>query len=474
MERSETKEQTSTTSLRRHRLGAGFGVASSALLLTFLFAIAAVAIAGEAFDYAEFLWARGVSLRERLMQAGQLGLLIASVCMLSEAPARTATGPRSKRPLGVPLSLSSWAVLNAVALLVGAIAAPLEPDGVGMLALAGSFLGILAGFIYRIVRRYVQRTWDFAMHSAFRAGIVAGVGGLAPLFLASVTLAPFALLAPLRESGALRAGALPFHALGTGDTSAAPGVLTPDLARELEQPAAAMPPPAPAERRQPGWQEDAPRADEGEDRPSTRPWAAANSGLDGELDQGLEPTVGSGLQDCWTTLHDPVEEPPPPMGAVARVIDRMTRRVGREQAEDIAYGVLLKVCTSSRAEGLLADPDGLRQYYFKAARNAKYDVHRVRSREACGIELELEEVACPLPGIEQSVAARQDEEIVRAVLCRLPEEERELLVLHYFEGIAVRGLAALGRFGSKSKVQRDLDRALRRFRALYQARCPRN
>ena len=151
-------------------------------------------------------------------------------------------------------------------------------------------------------------------------------------------------------------------------------------------------------------------------------------------------------------LHGPVprSEPlPAPSGARAGVtfdLDEMYRRfaavvhgialarVGPDEADDVTQEVFLKVAARL---GTLRDPAAFPGWICALARNASLDRLRARKRRRAG-HVEPERLpARPAPTDDHELRLR-----VLALLERLPEGSREVLVLRLVEGLDGPEIAA--------------------------------
>lgn len=110
-------------------------------------------------------------------------------------------------------------------------------------------------------------------------------------------------------------------------------------------------------------------------------------------------------------------------------------------------------------------------YLVRMAVNLAVDAHRKHSRAVSGSEIDalLEEIADPAPGPLQVTESRADLASVTAVLNRLPERRRQIVVMVRLNGMTQREAAqALG--VSLRTVETDLRRANDYLNAYMNAR----
>lgn len=90
---------------------------------------------------------------------------------------------------------------------------------------------------------------------------------------------------------------------------------------------------------------------------------------------------------------------------------------GRAAAEDVLQQVFLKLLESDRPA-----PDDPRAYLFRAVRNAACNVRRTRGREVA--------LGATEAWFEDSAGGRDAVLALQAALSELPEEQREVVMLH--------------------------------------------
>ena len=97
---------------------------------------------------------------------------------------------------------------------------------------------------------------------------------------------------------------------------------------------------------------------------------------------------------------------------------------------------------------MIRDPAGEPDYFVGTIRN--HYLHSVRGKaRACTVYLDqsdvekLQELGPVDNSTDEAILAHSDAEFVRNVLASLPEETRRVIVLHYFESLSIREIAAL-------------------------------
>ncbi len=175
-------------------------------------------------------------------------------------------------------------------------------------------------------------------------------------------------------------------------------------------------------------------------------------------------------------LHVPAEEPPPPpsepttrdvaafralfelhfdglAGYVYRYVDSV------EEAEDVVHDVFLRVWELRDRINLHRD---LRGYLYTLARNQAVDRLRRRRVRSRYIPPELVEPTAPIEG-EMQVAASDLAATIRRAVAALPQRQREVLALRWYEQASYDEIAA--RLGISPKtVDIHLGRAMKRLR----------
>lgn len=139
------------------------------------------------------------------------------------------------------------------------------------------------------------------------------------------------------------------------------------------------------------------------------------------------------------------------------------RLLGNEaDAQDVLQNSLMSCC---RHLSRLRDPARFRAWLYRVATNQCRDWQRqaYRQRER---QVALDQV---LPTLSAKVRSEEDD--VRAILERLPQDDRSILALFYLEGFSVKELAFTLEL-SLSAVKTRLYRARGRFDELWRAEEP--
>lgn len=137
-----------------------------------------------------------------------------------------------------------------------------------------------------------------------------------------------------------------------------------------------------------------------------------------------------------------------------------TMRKGLERDEDARDLVQLTFLQAHRARADYSPDRPLRPWLFTIAMNLKRQYLRSKSRKPEGA-LDVE-VTGDGPSVEKRFAARQASNLVRQAVEKLPEALREVVVLHWFEGLPFPEVAqVLGIQVSAARV-----RAHRAYKAL--------
>jgi RNA polymerase sigma-70 factor (ECF subfamily) len=123
------------------------------------------------------------------------------------------------------------------------------------------------------------------------------------------------------------------------------------------------------------------------------------------------------------------------------VLIQFFRRGGRSNsdAEDLRQDLYEKVCMAARS-GL---PSSTKAFVFTAARNLLID--RVRHEQVVPFDSveNLEELSLAIdePAPDRVVIARQELRRLQAALDRLPEKQRNVIVMRKIQGLSVREIA---------------------------------
>ena len=117
-----------------------------------------------------------------------------------------------------------------------------------------------------------------------------------------------------------------------------------------------------------------------------------------------------------------------------------------QTAEDLAFKTIETYL--AKRENELPPAEKLRSWLLGTIRN--HYLHSVRGKaRACTVYLDqsdvekLQELGPVDNSTDEAILAHSDAEFVRNVLASLPEETRRVIVLHYFESLSIREIAAL-------------------------------
>lgn len=139
-----------------------------------------------------------------------------------------------------------------------------------------------------------------------------------------------------------------------------------------------------------------------------------------------------------------------------KLLDKLFRRHGKELlafaerqsnvniAEDITQESFLRLMQHPN----LAAIENHRAYLFKTAANLSknaYDHEQVRLRYKPDEPIELDQLVCPLPALESSIAGQQQVERFLSILTQLPEVVQHAFILSKLDGLSYPEVAeALG------------------------------
>ncbi len=136
-------------------------------------------------------------------------------------------------------------------------------------------------------------------------------------------------------------------------------------------------------------------------------------------------------------------------------------RLGREELEDAVQEVFLR---AFKGLGRLKDDSKFTAYLGQIARN--YCVDRLRSTPRPTLSLSQADLDPPDPSATQDTAKELLLDRLRREVGRLPESQREVLLLFYFEKMSYAGMAAaLG--VTEAAVNQRLSRARQQLRASF-------
>ena len=117
-----------------------------------------------------------------------------------------------------------------------------------------------------------------------------------------------------------------------------------------------------------------------------------------------------------------------------------------------------------------APPDNPRAYLYRMAGNLALDRVRseqVRTRASVDVAW-ADEVACPAPGPEQVLAAREELAILTEAVRELPDKCRAVFLLYRGHGLTMRQIAARLEISEKT-VEKHIARAMLHLRARLRA-----
>lgn len=140
------------------------------------------------------------------------------------------------------------------------------------------------------------------------------------------------------------------------------------------------------------------------------------------------------------------------------LVRRVTRRIGsRTAANDVVQDTFLRIyATSPTAE--IASPTS---YLFRVADNLAIDHLRQEASRAGVISFDpdQEAVAAREPSPEQALDYKQRLKVLEAAIAELPPRQREVFLLHKFDGLSHGEIA--DRLGiSRSMVEKHVMKAL--------------
>lgn len=129
----------------------------------------------------------------------------------------------------------------------------------------------------------------------------------------------------------------------------------------------------------------------------------------------------------------------------------------RDDAEDLAQETFVRVF---RQAGRYRPEGKFRSWLLRIAGNlARSRQRRRRLLKWLPLDTERHDVASSTPGADRGLEIEQTAQIVRAAVARLPERQRQALVLHRFQGLRYAEVAdAMGTSlaGVESLIQRAL------------------
>ena len=135
------------------------------------------------------------------------------------------------------------------------------------------------------------------------------------------------------------------------------------------------------------------------------------------------------------------------------------RRLGADpaSAEDLTQETYAKAW---RNMGVLREAASLRSWLLSIARNEYFQWLRARSKEPA-LAAEPPDSAADGPDPEEAVALEERDLLVRRAVVKLEPDLRELVALHYFQGLSLKEVGAVTGIPAgtaKSRIHRALDR----------------
>lgn len=134
----------------------------------------------------------------------------------------------------------------------------------------------------------------------------------------------------------------------------------------------------------------------------------------------------------------------------------------REASEDLVQEVFLRML---KYRHTYKGTSQFRTWMFQIARNARYDFHKKQRPEDSWDEATHESVGTT-PGASEKLEQEQETKILHDALARLPEDDREVLLLSRFHGIKYKEIAdILGCL--EGTVKAKVHRAIKKLRDLF-------
>ena len=140
--------------------------------------------------------------------------------------------------------------------------------------------------------------------------------------------------------------------------------------------------------------------------------------------------------------------------AVSQLLERHTRRVrdyvrmmvkDNDVADDLTQEVLIKV-VKVLDEGRYTDKGRFLPWVLRIARNRVFDYFRAQKQvksvneSSVGFDI-LGNKNFAEPSIEESIILDQQAEEIRALVEELPDEQREVVKMRYYEGLSFKEIA---------------------------------
>src|SRR5881296_1087314 len=124
-------------------------------------------------------------------------------------------------------------------------------------------------------------------------------------------------------------------------------------------------------------------------------------------------------------------------GALYNFFLRLTS--SRQASEDLVQDVFFRML---KYRHTYQDVSDFTTWMYQIARNVRFDYYRKRKREVVLEEKENEQ-ASQDPGPVERLQRRQEIDLLRGALARLPEEKREVLVLSRYQNLKYYQIASI-------------------------------
>lgn len=113
------------------------------------------------------------------------------------------------------------------------------------------------------------------------------------------------------------------------------------------------------------------------------------------------------------------------------------RYMKNEEARDIAQDVFIKAFVNRQR---FSQDKAVLPWLLTIAKNQCIDKLRKYGRET-QLDMQAHEPVCPNQNVEQQITSKQTLQIVETQMNRLPEGQREAIVLHHVEGLAYKEIS---------------------------------
>ncbi len=156
-------------------------------------------------------------------------------------------------------------------------------------------------------------------------------------------------------------------------------------------------------------------------------WAGLVDRLLAEVRSRRAASERSSEDPAWSDLRNRLHR-------IARLL------VDRETVDDLVQAVALKLQTVETLSRMRAarSPEG---YAFVMMKNASIDLERQRSRESASSEIVSHDAPDPAPMQDQVLERRTRRYQVRAILDEMPDSDRLLLTLRFWENLTIAEIA---------------------------------